>query len=303
MSKNVVVLSGIFYPVAIMRYFENALERREDVELYTMGPYTGTWIPWNHGMTLPNKYAKKPTIALDRQVPAGMPIRRRFVEEKIGKPIDIWISCDAGWYVSNPPAEIRVLIQTDPHVLNYDTQRFFHEYSFCMQKVYMKEGDIYLPYAVDHKTHYPEDRERIYDVSLVGLQYSNRTNLMNLLRSEGVNVHYSLGKGFEEYRKIYNQTKVGVSWSSKKDLIARVFEVMGMRLPLVTNRVPDLPEHFIEGSHYLGFDTEYEAVEKIQRILKDPEKYEQMTRQGYEEVIEHHTYDHRIQQIFDAIGA
>jgi len=302
MSKKVVMFSQIWYPVSIGRYFFNALERREDVELYTIGPYTGNWIPWNHGMTLPSKYAKKPTIALDRQVPAGMPVRKQFIEDQIGKSIDIWISCDAGWHVSNPPADIRVLIQTDPHVLEYDKQRKCHDYSFCMQKYYMKEGDIYLPYAVDHKTHYPENVEKIYDVSLVGLQYPNRTNLMNLLKSEGINVHYSLGKGFEEYRKIYNQTKVGISWSSKKDLIARVFEVMGMKLPLVTNRVPDLPEHFIEGSHYLGFDDVYEAIEKIQRILDEPEKYEQMVRQGYEEVIEKHTYDHRIQQIFDTIG-
>ena len=39
-----VVLTGIYYPLAILRYFEAAL-RRADVNLFTAGPYTATRIP------------------------------------------------------------------------------------------------------------------------------------------------------------------------------------------------------------------------------------------------------------------
>ena len=302
MSKKVVMLSQIFYPVSIGRYFERALEQRDDVELYTIGPYTGSWIPWNGGMDLPEKYAKAPTIPLDRQVPSGMQAPKSLIEEKIGKPIDIWISVDAGFYFSDMPAEVTCLVQTDPHVLNYNAQRTIHDYSFCMQRCYSNPIDIYLPYAVDLTVHYPENLDKECDVAMIGLQYQDRTELANILRSEGVKVHYSIGESFDEYREVYNKSRVGVSWSSKDDLIARVFELMGMKLPLVTNRVPDLPEHFTEGSHYLGFDNVYDAVEKIQRILAEPEKYTQMRDQAYEEVISKHTYSHRIQQIFDTIG-
>lgn len=302
MAKKVVMLSGIFYPVAIMRYFERALEQRDDVELYTIGPYTGTWIPWDGGMGLPKKYDKPPTIPLNQHMPKGMKAPKGIIEKKVGKPIDIWISADAGFYFTEMPAEVTCLIQTDPHCLDYSHQRHIHDYSFCMQKYYMKPKDIYLPYAVDETMHYPMDIEKEHDIVMIGLQYPNRTELANLLRSEGVKVHYSIGRAFQEYREMYNKSRVGVSWSSKEDLIARVFEIMGMKLPLVTNRVPDLSEHFVEGSHYLGFDNVYEAVEKIQRVLKEPKKYEQMTDQAYEEVINKHTYSHRIQQIFDTIG-
>lgn len=302
MSKKVVMLSQIFYPVSIGRYFERALEQREDVELYTIGPYTDSWIPWNGGMNLPEKYAKAPTIPLDRQFQSGMSAPKGLIEEKIGKPIDIWISVDAGFYFNDMPAEVTCLVQTDPHVLSYNHQRTTHDYSFCMQRCYSNPIDIYLPYAVDETVHYPTDTRKEYDVVMIGLQYQNRTELANMLRSEGVKVHYSIGESFDEYRELYNKSRIGVSWSSKDDLIARVFELMGMRLPVVTNNVPDLPEHFNVGGHYLGFDTVYEAVERIQRVLAEPEKYEQMRTQAYEEVISKHTYNHRIQQIFDTVG-
>lgn len=303
MNKKVVMLSQIHYPVSIGHYFINALERRDDVELHTIGPYTGTWIPWNGGMNLPEKYDKPPTIPLDRNVPRGMMAPKGLIEEKVGKPIDIWISADAGFYFTDMPAEVTCLVQTDPHVILYDKQRQIHDYSFCMQKCYSKPGDIYLPYAVDPEVHYPMDLDKEYDVVMIGLQYPDRIQMANVLRSEGVKVHHSLGESFDEYREMYNKSRVGISWSSKDDLIARVFEIMGMKLPLITNRVPDLPEHFDEGSHYLGFDNLYEGVEKVQRVLREPEKYEQMVDQAYEEVIGKHTYAHRIQQIFDEIGA
>ena len=303
MSKKVVMLSGIFYPMAILRYIERALEQRDDVELYTIGPYTGTWIPWNGGMDLPEKYDKPPTIPLDRHVPVGMSAPKALIEEKIGKPIDIWISADAGYYFTDIPAEVTCLVQTDPHCLSYTHQRVIHDYSFCMQRCYSKPDDIYLPYAVDPTVHYPMDLDKEYDVVMIGLQYPDRIKMANVLRSEGVRVHHSIGQSFDEYREMYNKSKVGISWSSKDDLIARVFEIMGMKLPLVTNRVPDLPEHFDEGSHYLGFDNLYEGVERVQRILDSTKKYTQMVDQAYEEVIENHTYAHRIQQIFDTVGA
>lgn len=303
MSKKVVMLSGIFYPVAIMRYFERALEQRDDVELYTIGPYTGTWIPWNGGMNLPEKYDKPPTIPLDRSVPKGMQAPKKIIEKKVGKPIDIWISVDAGYYFTNMPAEVTCLVQSDPHCLSYTHQRVEHDFSFCMQRCYSKPMDNYLPYAVDSTVHYPMDLDKEYDAVMIGLQYNNRTKMANVLKSEGAKVHYSIGDSFDEYREMYNKSRVGISWSSKDDLIARVFELMGMKIPLVTNRVPDLEEHFDEGSHFLGFDDLYEGVEKVQRVLKDPEKYSQMVDQAYEEVISKHTYAHRIQQIFDKIGA
>ena len=67
-----IVLSGMYYPVAIVRYFEAALRRRPDVELFTMGPFTGTFIPWNGGMNLKPEYAKAPDLELPMDLKIGI---------------------------------------------------------------------------------------------------------------------------------------------------------------------------------------------------------------------------------------
>ena len=42
-----------------------------------------------------------------------------------------------------------------------------------------------------------------------------------------------------------------------------------MGLPVVSNRLPDISKNgFIEGTHYLGFDTEAEALSQINFLLK-----------------------------------
>jgi hypothetical protein len=55
MVKKTVVLSFLFYPMAIGRYFEAALKRHDDINLITVGPYYGNMIPWNNWMALRQK--------------------------------------------------------------------------------------------------------------------------------------------------------------------------------------------------------------------------------------------------------
>lgn len=303
MSKYRVALSGLFYPVAILRYFESALQHRDDVELITIGPYNGSWIPWAGGMYLPEKYALPPTIPLsmtfsERAIPSGMLFSHELLQD-----IDLWIQCDAGWFFgTRPPAKHVVHIATDPHVLDYSRQRGISDLMFNMQKVYSKPGDIYLPYCASRYHHYqmPEVAKE-YDVCLVGLQYPNRTSLVSVLRDGGISVHYELGLGPDEYRLAYSKSRVAISWSSLDDLIARVFEAGAMGLPLVTNRVPDLPLHFYENAEFLGFTTIEEAVSKVKVALSNPNA-PIMARNLSEEVLKKHTYDHRIEQIFEAVG-
>ena len=62
-----IAFSMMFYPVAMGGYILNALQRRDDVELWTVGPFTGSWIPWgspNVGMHLPAKYINAPNMPL-----------------------------------------------------------------------------------------------------------------------------------------------------------------------------------------------------------------------------------------------
>ena len=136
---------------------------------------------------------------------------------------------------------------------------------------------------------------------MVGLQYETRTQLVRALIGAGYDIEYSIGAVYDEFNVLYNKSRIALNWSSLLDLNARTFEAMGMGIPLLTNRIPALDEFFEEGQHYLGFDTVPEAVEQFTYLIDDYTYADYLSLSAYEEVIEKHTYDHRIQQILDTV--
>ena len=291
-----VVLTGIFYPLAILRYFEAALRRRPGVSLFTAGPYTGAWIPWNGSMNLPPKYAVSPDLPLP-QAAINQPLPVAFVEGRLPWTPDVWIQVDAGWRLhGRPHAGLNFVVGTDPHVLDYDPARRWADAFYCMQACYAKPGDCYLPYAYDPIWHAPEDQPRRYDACLLGLHYEQRDRWVAALRARGLNVCYDLGPVFAEARALYNQSPVGLDWSSLKDLNARVFELLGMRRLAVVNRVPDLATFFQDGRDLVVFDTLDEAVEKTLYYHDHPDEAAIIADQGYQ-AVQPHTWDARVAQI------
>ena len=292
-----IVLSYIHFPFAIGCYFKRALERRDDVELFTVGPYTGAWIPWGGGMNLPAKYVTPPNLPLPANgalpvIPIG------FVENQLPWQPDLWLQVDAGWHMRGKPQHGKnVFVATDPHVLNYDNQRDLADTFYCMQSPYMKTGDKHLPYAYDPTVHYPESQPVEFDACLVGLLYQERESLINELRARGLNIHYSIGGIYDEYRQLYNRATFALNWSSQQDLCSRVFEGMAMRRVVVTNRVPDLARFFEDGKDYIGFDSVGEAVEKVMHYRDNPDG---VAENGLE-VVKPHTWDARIEAIVNDI--
>lgn len=299
--KIKVVISGIFYPLAMLSYFVKEFQRRENVELFTVGPYTGNWIPWNGGMRLPDKYVYTPDIPLP---PNNMYPSYSIVKPHLPWKPDLWIQIDAGsHFIEKPEAMMVIHIQTDPHVLkeSYKLARRYSDISFCMQKVYMEDGEQYLPYAYDENLFYPmPEIEKVYDACLIGLHYANRDSLVEGLRAEGLNVYYSIGEVYDEYRLKYNQSRVALNWSSLLDLNARVFEACGMRIPLVSNTVPDMPNFFIDGEHYLGFRDVKEGVRNVKTLLANPEFGDILSGNAERKVRAGHRWKHRIDQILEA---
>ena len=166
----------------------------------------------------------------------------------------------------------------------------------------MKPRDRLLPYAASEIHHYPEEREKIYDACLIGLHYENRTKLVNRLRARGLKVYYDIGPVFDEYREIYNQSKVALSWSSLDDLIARVFEAMAMNVPLVCNNVPSMSTHFISGQHYYGFNNLDEAEAQVHMALENYEDAMGVSEAGHRKVMAQHLYKYRISDILRNCG-
>lgn len=296
-----VALLGIFYPMAILRYFERALRRRDDLEICAIGPYTGQMIPWANGIALPAKYAKCPDIIVSTPIPGIVPAK--WVEKFLPWTPDLWLQIDAGFHASGRPrAGINAIVATDPHVLNYDHQRGYADFFFNMQRFYKEPDDIYLPYARDPQLHTPfARRTNKWDAILLGLHYTQRNQLVQALGDAGLKVLYRLGPVFDEARTLYGISRIALNWSTLKDLNARVFETMGMGMPLVTNRVPDLGSFFADGVEFLGFDSREEAVEQVIRLKNDPVFAGTLGRRA-RKAAHPHTWDARINQILREVG-
>lgn len=301
-----ICLSGIYYPMAILHYFRLALQRM-DVELYTVGAYSGTWIAWNGGMHLPQKYNFIPTIPLGMETVSNVHVYSNTMCSILPK-MDVWIQCDACFHFADRPNADKVVgICTDPHALGkdwYDQLRKNCDVTFNMQTPYMSEGDVYLPYAYDSFYHKPLEIEKEYDVTMAGVQYANREHLANMLRKEGFTVFNEVGHVFDEYREVNCKAEVGVNWSSQLDLTARVWELMAMGIPVVCNYVPDLETNgFVDGVHYEGFSSAIEAVAKVQEMY-DTGSYQEISKAAYEKVVlnEENTWEDRVKFILKTLG-
>lgn len=294
-----VAISGMFFPMAILRYFEAALKRHPEVELCTVGPYTGRMIPWNGGMELPEQYAKPPDVQLPAQAQAAF----GYVETKLPWQPDVWIQVDAGFHIKGHPTRaVNVIVATDPHCLNYDYQRATADLFFNMQTPYMKEGDHYIPYAYDPVWHAHKEMQTERPAALVGMRYQNRDMWVAALRGAGIDVLYQTGPVFDEANMIYNTSSIGLNWSSMEDTNARVFEVMAMCGVGVFNRTPDLMEMFKEGVEFLGFSSIPEGVKQVKLLIADTDLRRRMESAGRIAVKEH-TYDARIRTILAAAAA
>ena len=314
MRRIRVAITYIAYPVAMGRYFHEALIQRPDVEVWSAGPYTGRSIPWKGGMHLPEKYLLKPS----HDLPLTQPPMISYPVLEIKKPWvpDLWLEINGGLTaIGRPVSAPLAMVLSDPHVLGdfYGPQRHRADYIFNMQTPYMKPGDIWLPYGYSKLWHTPTRipfANREYDAALIGLQYDQRTKLVNRLRQPnkhphrdgaGFNVFYDTGPSYDDARDIYHNTRVGLNWSSLEDTTARCFELMALGLPAVMNRVPDLMEMFKDRQDFLGFNSEDEAVAMVHELLAKPDWADEIAQAGIK-AVEPHSWGARIEQIFKEVG-
>jgi hypothetical protein len=307
--KIKVLLLYIVYPMAIGTYFRKALEHRSDIDLKITGVYTGNWIPWNGGMELSSKYA----VPIDLPLPFREDIREvnyDMVKAQLGDWVpDLIINVDANLHWKYKPSDgMVVTIATDPHVLDYSVPRGYSDIFFNMQLCYSQEKDKYLPYAYSQYDHYPVHIEGLEDgtwkdkdACLIGLQYENRVQWVEELRRRGVSVISENGPVFDEARVLYNRARIGLSWSSREDLIARTFELPAMKLAPVMNLVPDVGRFFEQGTHYEGFTNLNEAVERVVWLKEHPVQLKELAERAYQNVQGQH-YDARVDTVLKECG-
>ena len=306
MDKIKILMLHIVYPLSMSKYWKYALKRNPNIDLIDCGPYTGSWIPWLGGMTVKEKYATPPNYPLPFKSDIGRvpyALVKAQLPDKWTPDLVLTINAGIDW-IDKPSDGVVASVGTDGHCLDYTHSRQISDKFFNMHPTYSEKDDVLLHYVYDPGTHYVTSTEKDTDAVLIGMPYPQRVEWVNALRAKGVSVLFENGPIFDEYRELNNRARIGLNWSSRGDLNARVLEISAMRLCPVIDRVSDLSIiGFEEDKHYIGFSNLEEAVEKVLYAKNNPDIAEMIANNAYQKVRNLNlTYDSLVNCVLKEFG-
>ncbi len=88
----------------------------------------------------------------------------------------------------------------------------------------------------------------------------------------------------------------------KTGLPLRIFDLMGAGGFVISNYQAEIPEHFIPDEDIVLFDSIPDLLNKIDYYLAHDAERIQIAKNGYEKVKRNHSYDIRLQQMFQQCG-
>lgn len=288
------------FPVAMGRWFDWAL-RDLGHEVFSVGPYDGPRIPWGEQYVYPD-YDFPPDI---ETIDADHPLKD-ILERMPWKP-DLILQAGDTVFLHGDSGDIpNVILATDPHVIDYKPRLKHATHFACMQNCHLNdypnfENKFWVPYGYKEDLHKDYEKEPEYDVVFIGLQYPQRTQVLDRFKNAGLRVYSGMGKIYEDYVRIYNSGKIAFNYSSKDDLPARFWEGMAMGRCVLTNFIPDLSFlrgwGFEDGVTHATFSGEYDVVEKAIELLEGDKwvKIGKRARNTLEKG--NHTYKDRVKLI------
>lgn len=162
------------------------------------------------------------------------------------------------------------------------------------------ENPIWLPHAFEPQAYFKtEMAEKKFDVCFIGhVNNQKRTDHLDRLFREFPNFDYGQAL-FEETGKRFCNSKIVFNVAMTDDLNMRCFEIMGTGSFLLTNWIPTIEELFEDGKHLVLYRSEDEMIEKTKYYLAHDEERERIAQAGYEEVMEKHTIQARVNKMLD----
>jgi len=181
---------------------------------------------------------------------------------------------------------------------------------------YVKEGipALYYPLASNDEIYYPiNEKEKKYDVGFIGRKYGLRSEIVEYLISNGVNVQ-AFGPGWEngvldvkENNAFYNSCKIvlgtgNIGYSSKlMNPKLRDFEVPFSKTMYITNYTHELSELFEEDQEIVFYEDKEDLLKKIRYYLENEVERERIAQCGYMKAISKHSYDVRLSSVFNSL--
>jgi Uncharacterized protein conserved in bacteria len=197
------------------------------------------------------------------------------------------------------------------------------------------KGGMWLYAACDPDIHKPlkltDEEKKKYgsDISFVGSMYPERIELFETLMDFDLGIW---GPGWENLEggsplrnyirggsvtpdtwiKIYSASKIVINYMGHygEDIdenrvyqaSPRVFETLACDSFQIVDAKRDVLALFKSGEHLVCFKKIHEAKELVKYYLNHPQERKEIAQKGYREVLEKHTYVHRIKELLKAIG-
>lgn len=105
--------------------------------------------------------------------------------------------------------------------------------------------------------------------------------------------------------KIIKCSKINLNMTNrpiKTGLPLRIFDLMGAGGFVISNYQAEIPEHFIPDEDIVLYDSIPDLLNKIDYYLTHDDERIQIAKNGYEKVKQAHTYDIRLQKMFELAG-
>lgn len=232
-----------------------------------------------------------------------------------------------GLWTIDLPSDFQPIINAAP----------YYDFVFCggteAQEPLAKAGikkTHWIPFACDPEFHKPvkatfEEKEKwSSDIAFIGSYYPNRGQVLEKISDFNINVW---GPGWDKLpyesplRTLAKNIKLKPKkWikilSSSKIIMAihyqdgktpcyqaspKVYETMACKSFLLVDDQKDVKSLFLDGKHLVIFKDIKDLREKIVYYINHPEEREKIAEEGYEEVLQKHTYQCRLEKIISII--
>lgn len=191
------------------------------------------------------------------------------------------------------------------HVQEYDYVFVAHRDDIPKYKEIGCSKVYWLPLACDPEIHRWWKLPTKYDLVFIGKipPGSERERIIYGLQQKLRKLKFFVGRKYlHDMARTYSQSKLVLNKSLRGDLNMRVFETLGCRRLLLTDRIANgLEELFTDGKHLVIYDSLEDLSEKVQYYLEHSDKREKIASAGQKEVYEKHTYLHRAEEILEVV--
>jgi ADP-heptose:LPS heptosyltransferase/2-polyprenyl-3-methyl-5-hydroxy-6-metoxy-1,4-benzoquinol methylase/predicted O-methyltransferase YrrM len=149
-------------------------------------------------------------------------------------------------------------------------------------------------------------RERSISVAFVGSltpAHARRRKVVEFLSQKLPEFYQHSNVFLDEKAELLSRVKIAVNVSLNNDINFRVFETMATGAMLLTDRITGngMEDLFVEGEHYVAFDSEEDLLGKIEFYLAHPAEREKIARAGQQLVDSKYRHFHLLRQVIDDI--